>query len=58
MGSVFLRNITSVVSALVYALMVGLCFNNKLMAAIVALNIVSVGLDTVWLFREWKNLDE
>ena len=47
----FLRNITSVVSALVYALMVGLCFNNKLMAAIVALNIVSVGLDTVWLFQ-------
>ena len=31
--------------------MVGLCFNNKLMAAIVALNIVSVGLDTVWLFQ-------
>lgn len=47
----FLRNITSVASALVYGLMVGLCFNNKLMAAIVALNIVSVGLDTVWLFQ-------
>ena len=47
----FLRNITSVASALVYGLMVGLCFNNKLMATIVALNIVSVGLDTVWLFQ-------
>lgn len=46
-----LRNITSVVSTLVYGLMVILCFNNKLMAAIVTLNIVSVGLDTVWLFQ-------
>ena len=47
----FLRNITSLISISVYGVLVGFFFKNKLMAIIVALNIVSVGLDTVWLFQ-------
>ena len=47
----FLRNITSFTSIVLYVVIVGFCFKNKLMAMIVALNIISVGLDTVWLFQ-------
>ena len=47
----FLRNITSFTSIALYVVIVGFCFKNKLMAMIVALNIISVGLDTVWLFQ-------
>lgn len=47
----FLRNITSLTSIAFYGVIVGFCFKNKLMAIIVALNIISVGLDTVWLFQ-------
>ena len=47
----FLRNITSLFSIAIYGIVVGVCFDNKMMAIIVSLNIISVGLDTVWLFQ-------
>lgn len=47
----FLRNITSLISIIIYGLIVGIFFENQLMAIIVGLNIISVGLDTVWLFQ-------
>lgn len=47
----FLRNITSLTSIVLYGVIVGFYFKNKLMAIIVSMNIVSVALDTVWLFQ-------
>ena len=47
----FLRIITSISSVILYGVFVGVCFEDKLMAIIVALNIIYVGLDTVWLFQ-------
>lgn len=47
----FLRCITSSICTVVYALFVGFVCKDKIMASIVSLNIISVALDTVWLFQ-------
>lgn len=47
----FLRAITSTISMIAYAVCVVFVCKSNLMAIIVALNIVAVAFDTIWLFQ-------
>lgn len=48
---VCLRCITTIISTIVYASVVGFVYDDKTMACIVSLNIISVAFDIIWLFQ-------